>query len=195
MTSLFILMFCYGQGITMVVVLVFTNTVLVGSHYRPTKALIHPGSGNWYRSCLGRFILCSRSGTTVDIFHIYAPADHEASIQVYKNAHVGTVRDCPTEGCGAVLQKNGGCNHMRCTVCNTHFCWLCGFKELSIHCILTPIEGCETQWCAMFDHSLPDFIVTTFVHIFRFTFCALFTGRRDSPFPFVFGVLKLCPFS
>ncbi|KAE9414759.1 hypothetical protein Angca_006909 [Angiostrongylus cantonensis] len=60
--------------------------------------------------------------------HAMLRSDHEASIQVYKNAHVGTVRDCPTEGCGAVLQKNGGCNHMRCTVCNTHFCWLCGFK-------------------------------------------------------------------
>ncbi|VDM52831.1 unnamed protein product [Angiostrongylus costaricensis] len=61
--------------------------------------------------------------------HAMLRSDHEASIQVYKNAHVGTVRDCPTVGCGAVLQKNGGCNHMCCTVCNIHFCWLCGFKS------------------------------------------------------------------
>ncbi|KDQ11257.1 hypothetical protein BOTBODRAFT_114615 [Botryobasidium botryosum FD-172 SS1] len=33
---------------------------------------------------------------------------------------------CP--GCGIVVEKNGGCNHMTCPGrgCNTHFCWMCG---------------------------------------------------------------------
>eukprot|EP01025_Chloroclados_australasicus_P000423 TRINITY_DN10236_c0_g1_i5.p1 TRINITY_DN10236_c0_g1~~TRINITY_DN10236_c0_g1_i5.p1 ORF type:complete len:904 (-),score=81.98 TRINITY_DN10236_c0_g1_i5:291-3002(-) len=29
-------------------------------------------------------------------------------------------------GCGASIQRNGGCNHMICPVCRHHFCWACG---------------------------------------------------------------------
>ncbi|KAJ3272830.1 E3 ubiquitin-protein ligase rnf14, partial [Borealophlyctis nickersoniae] len=42
---------------------------------------------------------------------------------------------CPN--CYIRLQKNGGCNHMTCQVCNTHFCYLCGAflskKEPYVH--------------------------------------------------------------
>ncbi|KAI0691467.1 hypothetical protein C8T65DRAFT_816901 [Cerioporus squamosus] len=33
------------------------------------------------------------------------------------------VKACP--GCGAGLEKNGGCNHMKCAHCGTHMCWVC----------------------------------------------------------------------
>ncbi|KAH7102856.1 hypothetical protein BKA62DRAFT_699007 [Auriculariales sp. MPI-PUGE-AT-0066] len=35
-----------------------------------------------------------------------------------------SVKRCPG-GCGALLQKADGCNHVQCPVCKTHMCWLC----------------------------------------------------------------------
>ena len=32
---------------------------------------------------------------------------------------------CPGPGCNVPIQKNTGCNHMTCTSCGTHFCWIC----------------------------------------------------------------------
>ena len=32
---------------------------------------------------------------------------------------------CPSETCGVLIQKNGGCNHMKCAKCNYEFCWSC----------------------------------------------------------------------
>lgn len=33
-------------------------------------------------------------------------------------------KECP--GCGLHIEKSSGCNHMKCTHCDTAFCWLCG---------------------------------------------------------------------
>ncbi|KIY46940.1 hypothetical protein FISHEDRAFT_46252 [Fistulina hepatica ATCC 64428] len=33
------------------------------------------------------------------------------------------VKSCPN--CGVDIQKSDGCNHMACTVCRTHICWVC----------------------------------------------------------------------
>ena len=32
-------------------------------------------------------------------------------------------KQCP--GCGASIQKVDGCNHVKCSVCETHICWVC----------------------------------------------------------------------
>jgi hypothetical protein len=32
---------------------------------------------------------------------------------------------CPNRQCRSPIEKIDGCNHMHCTICNTHFCWLC----------------------------------------------------------------------
>ena len=37
---------------------------------------------------------------------------------------------CPN--CGVKIEKNKACNHMRCTRCNHHFCWLCK-RAWSLH--------------------------------------------------------------
>ena len=36
-----------------------------------------------------------------------------------------TTEPCPNENCGFLIQKNGGCNHMRCENCKHEFCWMC----------------------------------------------------------------------
>jgi LSD1 subclass zinc finger protein len=33
------------------------------------------------------------------------------------------VKSCP--GCRAPIEKTEGCNHMTCTRCQTHICWVC----------------------------------------------------------------------
>ncbi|KAL3590765.1 hypothetical protein FPOAC2_12967 [Fusarium poae] len=33
------------------------------------------------------------------------------------------VKDCPK--CTTAIQKSEGCNHMTCTICRTHICWVC----------------------------------------------------------------------
>ncbi|KAF8207104.1 hypothetical protein K438DRAFT_1713974 [Mycena galopus ATCC 62051] len=38
---------------------------------------------------------------------------------------------CPNMRCNVRILKNGGCNHMMCSRCSTHFCWTCG-KQLDI---------------------------------------------------------------
>ncbi|KAJ3129355.1 hypothetical protein HK100_008691 [Physocladia obscura] len=35
------------------------------------------------------------------------------------------VRLCPRPGCGASIEKNGGCKHMTCKKCEAHICWTC----------------------------------------------------------------------
>jgi len=45
----------------------------------------------------------------------------------YISAHT---KDCPN--CHACIEKNGGCNHIHCVKCGTHFCWMC-FRDWKIH--------------------------------------------------------------
>lgn len=40
------------------------------------------------------------------------------------------VKICPN--CKAIIEKNGGCNHMTCQHCHHEFCWMCG-KEWKSH--------------------------------------------------------------
>lgn len=44
-----------------------------------------------------------------------------------------TAKVCPGKGCGARIQKNGGCLHMTCTVCHVVFQWPCLCVYPAVH--------------------------------------------------------------
>lgn len=50
---------------------------------------------------------------------------YETSYQLQRdNSYVRKLsKPCPT--CGAAIHKFTGCNHMKCSACQTNFCWLC----------------------------------------------------------------------
>ena len=37
-----------------------------------------------------------------------------------------TTKPCPNPRCRFRIHKTGGCSHMKCTKCNSVFCWYCG---------------------------------------------------------------------
>jgi len=41
-----------------------------------------------------------------------------------QTTHLPETKLCP--GCSTMIEKNGGCSHMTCRQCSTHFCWMCG---------------------------------------------------------------------
>ena len=59
-------------------------------------------------------------GLTCAEFKDNATGGNEA-LQRWKQEH--GVKSCP--GCSADLEKNGGCNHIKCARCGTHMCWVC----------------------------------------------------------------------
>lgn len=57
-----------------------------------------------------------------------------------------STRGCP--GCSTKIQKSMGCNHMTCTRCGTHFCYLCSEKLLASNPYLhfsTMGQGCYNK--------------------------------------------------
>ena len=62
----------------------------------------------------GEFVVCRPKGNPTELTE-----EEQASLD-YINSHTSP---CPT--CNAPAQKSHGCNHMLCSRCNTHFCYLC----------------------------------------------------------------------
>ncbi|KAI0078666.1 hypothetical protein K474DRAFT_864478 [Panus rudis PR-1116 ss-1] len=59
-------------------------------------------------------------GQTCDEYRDETSAGH---IAYKKWREANGIKACPK--CGTDLEKNGGCNHMTCTRCGTHMCWIC----------------------------------------------------------------------
>lgn len=65
-------------------------------------------------------------------FEVHAPADCNVTNAWIKKARkesenlnwvVSHTKECPK--CGANIEKDGGCNHMKCFGCKYEFCWIC----------------------------------------------------------------------
>ena len=62
----------------------------------------------------------------------------EKEFKLYKRKF--QIKNCPK--CKSRIEKNGGCNHMRCSSCNYEFCWLCMRHYKFGHYGLANILGC-----------------------------------------------------
>lgn len=62
----------------------------------------------------GEFVRCTGKKTKQEL------TDEEKASMAYLELHTSP---CPT--CSAPAQKTHGCNHMACSRCDTHFCYLC----------------------------------------------------------------------
>ncbi|EJD47334.1 hypothetical protein AURDEDRAFT_113447 [Auricularia subglabra TFB-10046 SS5] len=50
-------------------------------------------------------------------------ARHRSSLVAHTH-RPDAIKRCPS-GCGALLQKQDGCNHVQCPICKVHMCWIC----------------------------------------------------------------------
>eukprot|EP01111_Echinosteliopsis_oligospora_P017147 TRINITY_DN7338_c0_g1_i1.p1 TRINITY_DN7338_c0_g1~~TRINITY_DN7338_c0_g1_i1.p1 ORF type:complete len:261 (-),score=47.06 TRINITY_DN7338_c0_g1_i1:21-728(-) len=49
-------------------------------------------------------------------------AEDEAALQLWKEQNT---KKCPAQNCQVNIEKNGGCDHMKCFKCKHEFCWSC----------------------------------------------------------------------
>lgn len=67
--------------------------------------------------------------STCDQYKQWKIENGQADVRYEKWARKNT-KACPQ--CQKPIQKNGGCNHMRCSQCRFDFCWKC-LMSLSMH--------------------------------------------------------------
>ncbi|OCH87766.1 hypothetical protein OBBRIDRAFT_735619 [Obba rivulosa] len=65
-------------------------------------------------SCNGEYHENRRCQAEID-------SEDQRLFEEWKASH--DVKPCP--GCKALIERSAGCNHMACTWCNTHICWVC----------------------------------------------------------------------
>jgi ariadne-1 len=80
------------------------------------------------------------------------------------------VKKCPN--CKAIIEKNGGCNHMTCKACAHEFCWMCGgawssHPKTHYHCDAYKVEN--DPYLKKPDNINPKFIAKYHDEYQRFT--------------------------
>ena len=56
-------------------------------------------------------------------FKLLISTDLKTYTSLKYNIEQGINKCCPN--CKQIIEKQSGCNHMICKLCNTHFCWIC----------------------------------------------------------------------
>lgn len=59
---------------------------------------------------------------------------------IKKHTDATNYKQCPQ--CSVIIEKNEGCNQMKCIGCNFEFCWLCLKKYTSDHYAVYNFTGC-----------------------------------------------------
>ncbi|GFQ78243.1 ATP-dependent RNA helicase DEAH12, chloroplastic [Trichonephila clavata] len=79
--------------------------------------------------CLGcKNVICTRCqsfyhyGLSCELFQ-NIEKDEDYSLKSWIKEDISSRKQCPY--CQVVIEKEGGCNHMECTNCKKHLCWLC----------------------------------------------------------------------
>ena len=61
-------------------------------------------------------------------------------IKKEKKTDADNFQQCPQ--CNVIIEKNEGCNHMRCINCEFQFCWICKEKYSNDHYAIYNVRGC-----------------------------------------------------
>ncbi|KAF2018525.1 hypothetical protein BU24DRAFT_316371, partial [Aaosphaeria arxii CBS 175.79] len=116
-----------------------------------TSGQIHQGAGNIFQ--------CNACGSRQCVIHNvnwhegltceqYDRQRNEQRI-LEENASVRAIscltKRCPGPGCNRNIEKNGGCDHMTCSVCYYEFCWEClaSFDAIRTQGNSAHMESCE----------------------------------------------------
>lgn len=75
------------------------------------------------------------------------------------------IKCCPQ--CFVTIEKNGGCSHMRCRMCQYDFCWTCGsFGKGNYHEAGKPCV--KSDWHLLLAYITPDIVTQALQHVITF---------------------------
>lgn len=89
--------------------------------------VVHPTGNQKFAQCTKGHTFCTYCR---EEFHAPASCDvvkewNQKCQDDTETAHwlVANTKNCPN--CSCIIEKDGGCNHMRCSKCKHEFCWVC----------------------------------------------------------------------
>eukprot|EP01083_Nonionella_stella_P205294 747727_1 len=89
----------------------------------------------------------------------------DAEYSLWVRSHGVEVQKCP--GCRSIIEKNGGCNAMKCSACKIDFCWLCGRRiRNSAHFATGNFLGCPGGLFVESNRSTGDRVLSLFCILF-----------------------------
>ncbi|OQR96619.1 RING-finger-containing E3 ubiquitin ligase, partial [Thraustotheca clavata] len=101
----------------------------------------------------------------------------------------------PCPGCKNPVEKNGGCNQMKCIQCGCHFCWLCGKKVdggvFPEHFQWWNLRGCAGAQMSETASEGPSTCSKLLSFSWRILLCAIF-GPPAFVMAVTFSILSCC---
>jgi hypothetical protein len=99
---------------------------------------------------LGFCCPCVVQGLTCNDFQAL-PAELRSAedAAVHHIANSKSWKRCPSQGCGHMVKRSEGCNHVRC-LCGCSFCYACGTPYTGTHPTAENVHGTPGCACALF---------------------------------------------